>query len=79
MAAVVTNTRTADITLTDNQGYDTTYKINNPASSITRAAIEAVYAPVFAGGYLASKQGYAFTQVSRVIINEVTSRKEALD
>lgn len=79
MAATIQEVRTVDITLTDSQGYDTTYKINNPVNNLTIQQIRAVYAPVLTAGYLQSKAGYPFTQVTRAVLNEVTTRKEALE
>lgn len=79
MAATTQVTRTVDITLTDSQGYDTTYKINNPVSNLTIQQVRAVYAPVISSEYLYSKAGYPYTQVTRAIVNEVTTVKEALE
>lgn len=79
MAATVTTVKTVDVTLTDSQGYDTTYKINNPISNITLSDIQSAYQPILTAGYLYSKAGFPFTAVVRAIVNEVTTTKTALE
>lgn len=79
MPTTVKTVKTVDVTLTDSQGYDTTYKINNPIEDISLGAIQEAYRPVIEGGYLYSKAGYPYTAVVRATVNEVVTTTTPLE
>lgn len=73
----MTETQTVDITLVDQGNYESTFKIDNPKSSITMAAIRAAFQPMITAGYLYSR--YNNAQASVIKAQKVVTQKTDIE
>ncbi len=90
MAVVTKTTQTVEITLADSDMGETVFKINNPKSDLTKAAIREHYAAILgnsadssqpavaANSHLFNKNGTPFVFVSKAASVTTTIRAEDL-
>lgn len=65
--ATVTTTNTLDITVVDSGNYETTFKINNPKTSVTSVEqVRTAFATAINGGWWISRFGQPMANIARV-------------
>lgn len=77
MSTITSHTRTLNITLEDEDGGNTTFKINDPVNKeFSLTTIKNIYQPMLTAGYLYSNRyGKRFTKVASaaVVVTEITA------
>lgn len=76
MSSSTTVTKTLDITVNDTENKDTTFKLNNPKSGVTKTEIDNVFSDMIQNSILYSRYGNLMNQVVGAKVTTITTTKE---